>query len=312
MRLFLILLMLSAAWTGVTPVCAQGGDDIWRDVNLGEVDFQKQRSYAVRLYGYYRFTDDGVSYYSDREHQYYCMYEGIFQLDIRYSKDEDDGALVIAGRNLVHPDQEGRFMEFYELKPYTFLEKARRDTKHFTIDAQGDTTRVYDHYGLAGTAVRDTLQQELRISYNAIAPDTALNINLVILKAHLSTVMADAVYRIDDNDISYVPQGNLKSAKFNGNIDMTTAGMRVVYHEQTELYIDSVVYMSRNEYREANRLSKREQRERSGYTAADIDRLRVKYGVPPLSDEQKRRIEEQQDWDDMYEQWQTTRGSRRK
>lgn len=297
----------------VTPSYAQDDDDedIWRKVDLGEVDFQKERSYAVRLFGYYRYTDDGVSYYSNREHQYFCMYEGIFQLDIRYSKDEDDGALVIVGRDLVHPEREGKFMDFYELTPHTFLEKARRDTRHFTLDERGDTTLVNYRYGLAGTAIRDTANHELRIKYNAIAPDTALNINLLIMKAHLSTVNADAVYRIDDNDIDYVPQGNLKQVKFDGNIDMSLEGMRCVYREVTDIYIDSVAYMTRDEYRAANRASKQQQRKQSGYTVSDIDRLRHKYGVPDLTDKQKRRIEEQQDWDDMYEQWLKTKSQKK-
>jgi hypothetical protein len=287
---------------------AQDDDDIWRNVNLGEVDFQKERSYAVRLYGYYRYIDDGVSYYAEREHQYFAMYDGIFQLDIRYSKDEDDGALVIAGRDLVHPEKEGKFMDFYELTPHTFLEKARRDTRHFTLEEQGDTTRVNYRYGLAGMAVRDTLNHELRMTYNAIAPDTSMTLNLLLLRAHLSTVNAEAVYRIDDNDIDYVPQGNLKQVKFNGRIDMSMAGVRYVYDESTEIYIDSVVYMTHDEYRAANRMSKQLQRAASGYTTADIDRLRQKYDVPALTDKQRRRIEEQQDWDDMYEQWLRTRG----
>ena len=311
-RLLLVLLVMTGAGGSVTTGCAQGGDDdIWRDVNLGEVDYQKERNYAVRLYGYYRYVDDGISYFSNHEFKLYHFYEGIFQLDIRYNKNEDDGALVIAGRNLVHPDREGRFMEMYELKPFTFLEKARRDPRHFTLESQGDTTRVFDRHGLAGTAITDTTQHELHISYNALAPDTTLTINLLIVKARLSSLMADAVYRIDDNDYDHVPQGNLKRIVFESDIDMQTMsnkGVHSQYHELTELYVDSVVYMTYNEYRAAKRLSEQEQRERSGYTAADIDRLRQKYDVAPLSDEQRRRIEEQQDWDDMYEQWLKTHG----
>ncbi len=302
----IFVLLAITLLSGVMPTYAQhddDDDDIWRNVNLGEVDYQKQRSYAVRLYGYYRYIDDGYMTLLQREFKLYNVYEGIFQLDIRYSKDEDDGALVIVGRDLVHPEKPGRFMDFYELKPYTFLEKARRDPRHFTIDQQGDTSRVYANNQLAGTAVRDTLNHELRMHYNAIAPDTTLHLNLLILNAHLRNVVADAVYHIDDNSIDYVPQGCLKSVAFEGDIDMTMAGSRDVYHENTIIYVDSVVYMTRDEYRAANRLSEQEQRERSGYTTADIDRLRNKYGVPPLSAEQRRRIEEQQDWDDMYEQW---------
>lgn len=294
-----------------TSVQAQDDDDIWRNVNLGEVDYQKERSYAVRLYGYYRYTDDGHMTFAQREFKLFGMYEGIFQLDIRYSKDEDDGALVIAGRDLVHPDKPGRFMDFYELKPYTFLEKARRDTRHFTIDQHGDTTLVYANNRLAGTAVRDTLNHELRMHYNALAPDTSLHLNLILVNAKLRNVVADAIYNIEDNDIDYVPQGNLRSVAFEGDIDMTIAGSRDVYHENTIIYVDSVVYMTRDEYRVANRLSRQQQRERSGYTAADIDRLRTKYGVPPLTAEQRRRIEEQQDWDEMYEQWKETHRNNR-
>ena len=307
-RIAICLLLLFLGGDLTTPVQAQtDDDDIWRSVKLGEMDFQKKRSYAVRLYGFYRFTDDGIALYDKREHQYYCMYEGIFQLDIRYSRDEDDGALVIVGRDLVHPEKDGKFMDFYELKPYTFLEKAHRDKQNFTLDTQGDTTRVSCRYGLAGIAVRDTARQELRIDYNALAPDTAMNVNLLVLRGHLSNVHANAVYRIDDFDTDYVPQGNLKEVKFDGNIDMTIGSARFIYRELTELYVDSVVYMTRDEYRAANRLSKKEQRAQSGYTAADIDRLRDKYGVAPLTETQRRRIELQQDWDDMYEQWRKTR-----
>jgi hypothetical protein len=294
------------------PAQAQDDDDIWRSVDLDEVNYQKKRSYNVRLYGYYRFTDDGHGYYKDNMYKLYKMYEGLFQLDIRYSKDEDDGALVIVGRDLVHPEKEGRFMEFYELKPYTFLEKARRDTKHFNIDERGDTSLVYTKNGLAGTAVRDNVNKELRIHYNALAPDTAMSLNLLILKARISNVVADAVYSVDD-DIDYVPQGNLKTATFEGDMDMNggvgTASLHEIFHETTELYIDSVVYMTRDEYRADKKLSAKERRARSGYTEADIDRMKAKFGVAPLTDEQRRRIEEQQDWDEMLEQWKKNNAS---
>lgn len=308
--LMLLLLMVCSAFTSVSAQ-DDDDDDIWRNVNLGEVDYHKQRSYAVRLYGYYRYIDDGRMELFNREFKLYGVYEGIFQLDIRYSKDEDDGALVIVGRDMVHAEKPGRFMDFYELKPYTFLEKARRDTRHFTIDQQGDTSRVYARNKLMGTAVRDTLNHELRMHYNALAPDSAYHINMLIINAWLRNVTADAVYRIDDNSIDYVPQGCLKSIAFDGDIDLNVAGGKNTYHENTVIYVDSVVYMSRDEYRADRRLNNQQRRELSGYTMADIDRLRQKYGVPPLTDEQRRLIEEQRDWDDMYEQWKNSHSSSR-
>lgn len=48
------------------------------------------------------------------------------------------------------------------------------------------------------------------------------------------------------------------------------------------------------------------QRQQSGYTVSDIDRLRQKLGVPPLSAEQKNKIEDQRDWDDQHELWKKT------
>ena len=46
-----------------------------------------------------------------------------------------------------------------------------------------------------------------------------------------------------------------------------------------------------------------ERRKQAGYTDADIDRLKQKLGVPPLSAEIMQRIEDQRDWDDEYELW---------
>lgn len=59
----------------------------------------------------------------------------------------------------------------------------------------------------------------MHMSYNALSPDTAYSINLLILKARLSNVLADAVYRLDDNEVSYVPQGNLKRIVISGSKD---------------------------------------------------------------------------------------------
>ena len=299
-------------------------DDIWRKVDLQGVDYSKQKNYSVRLYAYYRYTDDGVATVADREFRLYRIFEGICSIDIRYGRDEDDGADVIVGRNLVHPDRPGRFMDFYELKPYTFLEKARREPKHFTVVTAGDTTRVATAKGLQGTAVRDTLNRELRIHYNALAPDTALSLNLLVVKARIANVVGDAVYRMDDADADYVPQGNLKHVVFDGDAAITTPlkvsvsihrgddavtgqQIREDFHEHTEIYVDSVVYMTRDEYRADRRLTAQERRDRSGYTAADIDRLRAKHGVPPLTAAQRQRIEDQRDWDDLLEQWERTR-----
>ena len=318
-------------------VMAQDDDnDIWREVDLGTVDYKKAKNYMVRIYGYYRFTDDGVAYLGNRHHKLYKVYEGICSVDIRYGREEDDGAHVIVGRDLVHPDRPGRFMEFYELKPYTFLEKARRDTKHFTIEEQGDTTRVYTKLGLAGIAVRDTLRRELRMNYNALSPDTAISLNLLIIKAHLSHVDAEAIYDLEDNDVTYVPQGKLKRVVFEGDLIISSpmktkvndgsivlsssakgkksegdgsiegSNMREEFHERTEIYVDRVVYMTRDEYRADKSLSKKERNERSGYKEADIDRLKKKLGVPPMSAAQQELIEQQRDWDDEFEQWEKT------
>jgi hypothetical protein len=73
-----------------------------------------------------------------------------------------------------------------------------------------------------------------------------------------------------------------------------------------EIYVDSVAYMTRDEYRADKSLSKKERRERSGYKEADIDRLQKKLGVPPLSAAQRERMEQQRDWDDEFEQWEKT------
>lgn len=307
------------AVSGTATPDTDDDDDIWRKVKLGELDFKKARNHCVRLYAYYRYTDDGEAFIGNRQQKLYRVYEGICQLDIRYNRDEDDGADIIVGRDLVHPDRPGHFMDFYELKPYTFLEKARRDPKRYTMTTAGDTTRVYTKLGLAGTAVRDTARQELHMSYNALSPDTAYSINLLILKARLSNVLADAVYRLDDNEVSYVPQGNLKRVVFDGDIvlesPMTVADdnvtgdkgpTREVFREHTEIYVDSVVYMTRDEYRAVKKQSMDRQRQQSGYTVSDIDRLRQKLGVPPLSAEQKNKIEDQRDWDDQYELWKKT------
>ena len=316
--MLLLVAFLAAASFVQAQTRGDGDDDIWRSVRLGTVDYQKAKNYAVRLYAYYRYVDDGKAYIGDRQIKLYNVFEGICSVDIRYGRDEDDGADVIVGRNLVHPDLRGEFMDYYELKPYTFLEKARRDPKRYTIEEQGDTTRVYTKRGLAGTAVRDTLAKELRISYNALSPDTSLTLNLIIVKGHMSHVDAEAVYRLDDNDMTYVPQGHLKRIVFegdfvistplsarisNGNSSVTGLNMREDFHERTEIYVDSVVYMTRDEFRADKALTAKERRERSGYVEADIDRLKQKHQVPPLTDRQLQRIEDQRDWDDEFEHW---------
>ena len=117
----------------------------------------------------------------------------------------------------------------------------------------------------------------MHMSYNALSPDTAYSINLLILKARLSNVQADAVYRLDDNEVSYVPQGNLKRVVFDGDIvlesPMTVADdnvtgdkgpTREVFREHTEIYVDSVVYMTRDEYRAVKKQSMDRQRQQSG------------------------------------------------
>ena len=299
-----LVFILSLLYIGTLLAHSTDNDSIFREIALDEFEYQKARDYCQRIYGYYRNTDDGKTYTHDRELQLYRVYEGIFELDVRYHRNEDDGATVIVGRDLVHPDrQSGRFVEFYELKPYTFLEHARKNPKHFTIQSSGDTIRVYSKHGLSGTAVKDTLRKELRIEYNALAPDTAESINLLFIRGHLSHVDAKAVYRLDDADMQYVPQGNLKTITFSGNvtIEMGQGNISEVFREFTELYIDSVAYLTKDEYKADRKQSKEEQLKRCGYTEKDIDRLKQKLGVPPLTAEQKERIEDQRDWEDDYE-----------
>ena len=299
-----------AGWLCTLPAGAQTTDDdedIWRHVDLSEVDFKKERSYCVRLCGFYRYYEDGTIYLNDRRQKMYESSEGICELDVRYSKDEDDGVDIMVARNLVHPDRQGAFADYYELKPYTFLEKARQDPKRYRMETQGDTTRVYTKRGLAGTAVRDTVRQELRMSYNALSPDTAMNINLLFLRGHLSHVDTKAVYRLDSTGVDYVPQGNLKQIIFDGDWVITNS-MGVIdeefgFHQHMEFYVDSVAYLTRDEYKADKKLSLKQRRERVGYTLADIDRLAQKLGVPPVTAEQRQRIEDQLDWDDEFEQW---------
>ena len=70
-----------------------------------------------------------------------------------------------------------------------------------------------------------------------------------------------------------------------------------------DFFIDSVAYLTRDEYKADKKLSLKQRRERVGYTLADIDRLAQKLGVPPVTAEQRQRIEDQLDWDDEFEQW---------
>ena len=302
--LFTLLLGL----TTLTPAMGQSTveDDIWKEVNLSELDYSQRRNYCQRLYGYYRTIDDGMMYFKDRQQKMYNVYEGIFELNIRYSKEADDGANIMVGRDLVHPEKKPEFINFYELKPYTFLEKARKVPKYYTLETSGDTTRVYTKNRLAGTVVKDSCLRELRMKYDALAPDTAMNINLLIARAHLSNVQADAVYWYDDASEDYVPQGNLRSIVFEGRIDMNILGSREVFNERTEMYIDSVVYFTRDAYKADRKYSLKERRERSGYTQADIDRLKQKLGVKPLSASVLQRIEDQRDWDEEFEHWKST------
>ena len=76
----------------------------------------------------------------------------------------------------------------------------------------------------------------------------------------------------------------------------------------TELYIDSVAYLTRDQYRADKKLTKEERLKRAGYTDADIDRLKQKHGVPQLTDAIRQRIEDQRDWDEEYELWKATQG----
>ncbi|MCR4603561.1 MAG: hypothetical protein K5683_08540 [Prevotella sp.] len=287
---------------------AQSADeDIWKEINLHEVDYQKSKNYCVRLFGYYRFIDDGTMFTKGRQHKLYRVSEGISYIDVRYSKEADDGGQTLVSRNLVHPDKSGDMMDFYELKPYTFLEKARRLPKYYTIDERGESTSVFTKGKLAGTVTRNRARQELRMEYNALAPDTMFRFNILLVSGKLKNIMADAVYRLDDSGVDYVPQGNLKQVVFDGDVDMNIMGTREVFHEHTVFCVDSVVYMTRDEYKADKRLSNKERRRLAGYTAKDIDRLKAKYGVRALSQEVLRRIEDQRDWDDAYEQWLQTR-----
>ena len=163
----------------------------------------------------------------------------------------------------------------------------------------------------------DTASQELRIDYNALAPDTSFTINILLAKVHLSHVDAHAVYRLEDTAVDYVPQGNLKYISFEGDMDASlysfiplspdesgkSGALRMRYHDRTEFYVDSVVYMTRSEYNADRRLTSQDRRQRCGYTASDIDRLKQKLGVPPLTSAVLQRIEDQRDWDDEFSQW---------
>lgn len=313
-------LLLSAVLLTAATAQAQTADnndkDIFRSLKLRELDYQKSRNYCMRIYGYFRYIDDGLLYIEDRTHKLYRVSEGICELDVRYDRSADEGAEVLAGHNLVHPEKDGKFMDFYELMPYTFLEKARRDEKHFSIVGPAtpttpDTTRIYAADKLEGIAVRDTLRGELRMDFNPLAPDSTLTLNLLVVKARLSNVRANAVYRLGDTDTEYVPQGQLKHIDFDGDfvVDMTVMGMQSKedFHEHTELYVDSVAYLTRSEYKADRKTSLKERCARSGYTKADIDRLKLKLGVPPLSEDIRQRINEQRDWDDAYELWLKTR-----
>jgi hypothetical protein len=124
-------------------------------------------------------------------------------------------------------------------------------------------------------------------------------------------MIGNALYWYDETSEEYVPQGNLKRVFFDGDIDMNTSmagkSVREVFNEHTEIYVDSVAYLTRDEYRADKKTTLKERRERCGFTDADIDRLKQKLGVPPLSAEQLQRIEDQRDWDDEYEQWKQTR-----
>jgi hypothetical protein len=282
------------------PAIAQ--TDIFGEVQLDNFNYSKPKSYCMRLYGYHRCTHDGWMQMKDRELKLYRIYEGVSTMDVRYKKDYDDGAKLIVGRNLVHPDRDPQEMSFYELKPYTFLEQARKDGKNFILDVRGDTTLIYTKKALVGTVVRDTTNHEVRMTYNALAPDTAMSINLLIVKARLSNLMADAVYAAEDSNVDYVPQGALKRIVFEGDITLNISGTgnenMETFHELTEFYVDSVAYMTKDEYKAEQRLSKKQRQEHSHYSAADIDRLRKKHGVPDLTRQQRERIEQQLDWEE--------------
>lgn len=295
--------------TAVSDTIQTPDDDIWREVDLGELDYKKAKNYCVRLYGYYRYIDDGIDEFyvgnDAREQKLYKVYEGLCELDVRYDRSEDEGAFIHVGRDLVHPEKPGKIMDFYELTPYTFIEKARRKPKVYTIQKDGDSTFVYTKNKRIGFAVRDEARQELLMDYNALAPDTALSFNLLIASARLSNVYAKAVYQLDDTGVEYVPQGNLKNIVFEGDIVLSMFGGKAKsdFHEHTEIYVDSVVYMTRDEYKADRKIKKEQRRQQLGYTMADIDRMKMKHNVPPLSDAVLKRIEEQRDWDEQYELW---------
>lgn len=307
-------LLFILAWLGLSPTSAQTSvdDDIWKELEVDEVNFARDRNYCQRLYGYYRYIDDGVMHMLNHEYKLYNVQEGIFEIDVRYSKDSDDGANVIVGRDLVHPEKPGDFMYFFELTPYTFLEKARKLPKHYRMEASGDTTRVYTKLGLAGTAIKDPMRKVLHIDYDALAPDTTLSLNLLLLRVRLSNVKAKADYWYDEVSENYTPQGNLKYISFDGKIDMKMMGSHEVFNEFTELYIDSVAYYTRDEYRADKKTPKKERLAKTGYTDADIDRLKAKLGVKPLSDAVLQRIEDQRDWDEEYELWKETNNKNKK
>lgn len=304
MKRILLVLSLIQVLTAYAQTTAD--DDIWKEVALHEVDYKQSRNYCQRIYGYYRYVDDGITIAKKRQYNLYNVYEGIFEMDIRYGKEVDDGANVIVGRNLVHPEKSGNVLNFFELKPYTFLEKARKLPKHYTLKTSADTTRVYTKLGLAGTIVIDTLNRELRMKYDALAPDTSMNLNFLIVKAHLSNVQADATYWYDDESRDYVPQGQLKRIFFDGRIDATIMGMRQIYNQHTELYVDSVAYFTHDEYKQENKTTLKQRQKRLGYTDADIDRLKQKLGVKPLGPEVLQRIENQRDWEEEYNLWKET------
>lgn len=306
----ILWIIIAAVTSSVTATAQVADDDIWREVDLSDVDFQKSKNYCMRMYGYYRYIDDGIGHVTDRELSIYRVYEGIFELDVRYGKTEDDGADIVVGRDLVHPEQPGHFMDFYELTPFTFLEKARRLPKKYSLETRGDSTFVTCKTGLAGYAVKDDARRELRMVYNALAPDTMLSLNLLFAKAKLRNANAEAVYEIDDTGVEYVPQGNLKKIIFEGDMQVQVLSMaQEDFHEYTELYVDSVVYMTKDEYKASMKLGKKKRFEQTGYTDADIDRLKLKFGVKPLSDAVMQRIEEQRDWDEQYELWKEVRKS---
>lgn len=300
---------LSALLSAICCCCnfsAQAQKAIYGEVRLDQFNFTKEKNYCLRLYGYYRTEDDGWAQMHDRELKLYRIYEGICAMDVRYKKDYDDGAVLIVGRNLVHPERMPRTMDFYELGPYNFLEKARKDEKNYSVVTRNDTSLVYTKRGNIGYAVADTANHELRMHYNALAPDTAYSLNLLILSGKLRNVMADAVYRMESNDITYVPQGDLKHIVFEGDVTLevntTTIGNIETFRERTEFYVDSVVYMTEKEYKADKKLTTQQRMEKTHYSGKDIDRLKQKHNVPPLSARQQARIEEQRDWEDQYEQ----------